>query len=154
MNTYQENKQNKASNGSLALLALSSLILGSSALWFTWIRYDRLLNQPGTYWYNWVQLAGIALLGILCLCAAILFILGKSSGRSVFKVGLSIIPILLFANLMNLVFRNIQSIFRGNTTFFFERMFAQPYKLLLILAVVIALAVLGSLNEKDENKGR
>jgi hypothetical protein len=108
------------------------------------------MNHPDVYWYNWVQTAGIALMGILCLSAALLAIAGSPSARSVFSFGLSIVPIILFTNLMMLVIRGIQNILQGNATVFFDRLFEQPFRILFILAIVIALAVLRSLNEKRE----
>ena len=148
MNIDDEGRRSRTSRRSLILLALSSLVIGSGAFWLTVLRYESLAKQSDFYWYSWVQLAGIALVSILCLWAAILFILGRPSGRSVFKLGLSVVPIILFVNLMILVFRGIQNIFQGNANFFFERVFAQPYKILFILAIVIVLTILSSLNEK------
>jgi hypothetical protein len=150
MNTYDEERQSKMSGRSPGLLAFVSLLLGSGALWFTWLRYDGLMNQPDAYWYNWVQLAGIALMGILCLLAALSFILRGPSAQSLFKLGLSIVPIILFTNFVMFVFRVVQNILQGNANGFFERVFTQPYKILLILALLLVLAVLGSLNEKRE----
>jgi hypothetical protein len=131
-------------------LSVISATLGSGALWFTWFRYNSLLNRPEIEWYGRIQPIFFALMGILCLWAAILFVLRKPSGWPVFKTGLSMVPLLLFTNLLILLFRVIQNIFQGNVNFFFERVFAQPYKVILILAVVIALVLLGSLNEKRE----
>jgi hypothetical protein len=130
------------------LLVCASIVLGSGALWLAWLRYRHLINEPDFYWYNWIQLAGIAIIGILSLCAAILFILGRRSARSLFTFGLSLIPILLFANLMVFLFRVFQNILQGNAIFFLERLFAQPYKVIVVLLIVIALTVLRSLNER------
>jgi hypothetical protein len=130
---------------------IASVVVSAVALWLAWLQYDRLLSQPDVSWYNWVQFAGIALTGILCLWSAVLFVLGRPSAQDIFKIGLSLIPILLFANLMAFLFRVFQNILQGNASFFFERLFAQPYKVLFILLVVIALAVLGSLNERKES---
>jgi hypothetical protein len=135
-------------SSSSGLLALSSLLFGSGALWYGWLLYTGLVKRPDSYWYNWVQIAGIALVGVLCLWAGTLFFFGRPSARAVFKLGVSIVPILLFSNLMMLLFKVVQNIFQGNASFFFERVFAQPYKLLFLLLIVIAITVLGSLNEK------
>jgi hypothetical protein len=153
MNTYNREKNlSDTSRWRSIMLALISAILGSGTLWFIWIRYESLRSQPDFYWFNWIQLAGFALLGALCLWASILFVSGKSSGWSVFKAGLSIIPLILFFNLMILVYRGIQNIIRGNAYFFFERVLNQPHKVIIILVVVIALTVLGSLTEKKREQ--
>lgn len=148
MNSHDERTLHKRS--SQVLLALVSLVLGSSALWYAWFRYERLVNQPDSNWYSWVQLAMIALIGVLSLWAAILFILRKPAARDFFKLGLSGIPILLFVNLIVFLVRVFQNILQGNANLFFERLFAQPYRILFILVVVIALVILNSLNEKSK----
>lgn len=131
----------------LPLMPFLGLILGVGALGYAWFRYSGILNRPEPHWYQWIQPALFGLMGILCLSAAILFILGRASAWSIFKLGLSIVPLVLFSNLVILVARGIQNIVQGNTTFVLERLIAQPQKLLLILVVLIALGLLGSLNE-------
>jgi hypothetical protein len=152
MNPIEDQGQNNKARSSTILLALSSLTLGGGAIWWAWLRYEDLARQSDSYWYSWVQLAGMALVGILCLLAAMLFFQGRQSARSVFKLGISIVPIILFANLMILVFHGIQNVLQGDASFFLDRILAQPYKLLFILVIVIALAVLGSLNEKEKQQ--
>ena len=141
---------NSSKLSSRASLGSISFILGIGALWFAWFQYGRLINQQDFYWYNWVQLAMISLIGGLSLWAAILFVLGKPSARDFFKLGLAVVPILLFANLVAFLFRVFQNILQGNTGFFFERLFAQPYRILLILVLLIALTALGSLNQRKD----
>ena len=123
------------------LLILISAVVGSGALWFAWFRYSIVVNRPEFNLYNWIQLAAIILVGILCLSATSLFILGKSSGGSVLKTGLSIIPLLLFLNLIILVFRVVQSIFQGNALSFISRFYVSPLnKAILVLVVIIILS--------------
>jgi len=148
MDSHEEKNLHKSP--SQLLPTLVSLILGGSVLWYTWFRYERLINQPVSNWYSWIQLAMIALIGILSLWAATLFILGKPAARDFFKLGLSAIPILLFINLIIFLVRVFQNILQGNASLFLERLFAQPYRILVILVVVIALIVLNWLNEKSE----
>jgi hypothetical protein len=147
MNMHVEEKQAKTPRWVLSALAL---VLGIGSLWFTWLRYESLSSQPDFYWYNWIQIAGIALLGVLCLWASVLFLWGKSHGWSVFKAGLSIVPLVLFFNLMILLYRVVQNILQGNASFFFERVLSQPYKVILVVVILVALTLLRSL---QENKG-
>jgi len=135
----------------LNLLPFISIILGSGALWYAWLRYNSILNRPDYQWLSWIQPALIALMGLLCLSAAVLFIAGKPSGWSVFKVGVSIVPLVLFSNLVILVFRVIQNIIQGNASPFFDRLLTQPYKILLIPIVIIALVLLGSLGKREKD---
>lgn len=145
MNTYdEENPTSETSRWSLILLPVVSTILGSGALWYSWFRYNSIVNRPDFQWYNWIQPAFIALMGILCLSATILFISGKSSGWSVFKAGLSIVPLILFSNLVILIFRVIQNILQGNAIPFISRLYVSPLNK-AILAVALMLTVLSVL---------
>jgi len=149
MNNYhEENSTSGTPKWLLILRPFVSALLGVSALWYAWYRYTNMAYRPDSQWYGWIQLALIAMMGILCLSAVALFVSGKSSGSSVFKAGLSIIPLLLFSNLVVLMFRAIQNIIQGNATFFLDRLIAQPQRIVLILIVLIALGLLGSLNER------
>lgn len=132
------------------LIPLLSLLLGGGALWYTWLRYASLVGQPNTYWYHWIQPAFFGFTGILCLVAAILFILGKSSGWPVLEMGLAIIPLLLFFNLIVFLFRGIQNLIQGTAGFFFDRLLAQPYKLILIPVIVIILTLFEILNKRGK----
>lgn len=138
----------------LNLLPVVSTVLGCGALWFAWFRYNNIVNRPEFHWYAWIQLAFIVLMGILCLLAALLFLLGKSSGWSVFTYGLAIVPLILFSNLVILVFRIIQNIIQGNAQPFFVSLFTQPRNLIIPM-VVIVLMLLGYLDKrvKNENNG-
>ena len=145
MNTYdEENPASETSRWSLILLSVVSTILGSGALWYSWFRYTSIVNRPDFQLYNWIQPAFIALMGILCLSATILFISGKSSGWSVFKAGLSIVPLILFSNLVILIFRVIQNILQGNAIPFISRLYVSPLNK-AILAVALMLTLLSVL---------
>lgn len=150
-----DNREEKLTNQTpkwlLNVLPFISTILGGSALWFAWLRYNSMANGPEFHWYDWIQPAFIALMGILCLWATLLFILGKSSGLSVFTYGLSIVPLILFSNLVILVFRIIQNIIQGNAQPFFDSLFTQPRNMVIPM-VVIVLILLGYLDKRVKNK--
>jgi hypothetical protein len=151
MNTYNEEKQpSKTSKWQSILLALTSAILGISALWFTWFLYSGIANRLDIALYNWIQLASIALMGSLCLAAAILFIIGKPSGWSVFKAGVSIVPLLLFSNLVVLLFRVIQNLIQGNGISLLSRLYASPLNK-AILGIVLVLILLSVLKEAKKS---
>lgn len=133
------------------LLSLLSSILGVAALGYAWLRIGSLMNLPVVHWYQWIQPALFGLMGILCLLAAILFLFGRAPGWLVFKFGLLMVPLVLFSSLIILLFRVIQNMLQGNTTFIFDRLLAQPQKILFILIVLIALGWLGSLNERAKS---
>jgi len=151
-NNREEKLANETSKWLRFLLPLISTALGSGALWYAWVRYNMLMNRTDSYWYGWIQVALIAFMGILCLSATVLSISGRSSGWSVFKLGLSIVPLLLFSNLVILVFRIVQSIMQGNAKLFFDRLLTQPQKLILIPIVIIVLLLLGALSEQDKHE--
>jgi hypothetical protein len=147
-NHQDENTVMKTSDKWLRiLLPCLSTIFGGGALWYSWFSYTHLANQADAYWYQWIQPVFIGLTGILCLIATILFLLGSSSGRPVLEFGLSIIPLLLFFNLVILPFRVVQNLIQGNTGFLFDRLLSQPYKLILIPVIVIALIWLEALSK-------
>jgi hypothetical protein len=148
MNIEPKGKQNQ--DGSKLSYVIAGSILGGGAFWLAWLRFNQLSSWENFYLYGWVQAAGIALIGILSLWAALLFTFGRPSAQSVFKVGLSLIPILLFVNLTILLFRGFDNLLQGNANFFLERLFAQPSRVLLVLVIVMALAVLNSWNKKSE----
>lgn len=150
-NNHEEKVTNQTPKWLLILLPFISTILGGAALWYTWFRYNGVVNRPEFHWYSWILPAFMALAGILCLSATLLFILGKSSGWSVFKAGLSIIPLILFSNLVILVFRIIQNIIQGNAKPFFDSLFTQPRNMVIPM-VVIVLILLGYLDKRVKNK--
>jgi hypothetical protein len=148
-NTLQKKARDEKPKWQMSLLPLIGLLLGGSALWFAWFRYNLMLNQPASAWYQWVQTAAIGLVGVLCILGTVLFYFDRSSGRAVLKTGLSIIPLILFANLIYLIFRVIQNIAEGNAMSFLSRLYANPLnKAILIVAVI--LIVLSILKEIEK----
>ena len=135
----------------LIMLPFISALLGAGALWYAWLRYMEMMNQAEVHWYEWIRPTFMLSMGILYLLATLLFILGKSSGWSVFMTGLSMVPLMLFSNLVILVFRVIQNILQGNAQPFLARLFTEPQNL-IIPVVVIALVLLSSLNQRNKYK--
>jgi hypothetical protein len=131
------------------MLPFISAVLGGGALWYTWLKYNDVMNQSGFLLYGWIRLAFMLLIGILCLVSTILFILGKSSGWSVFMGGLSMVPLMLFTNLVILVFRFIQNIVQGNAQPFFDHLFTQPENIAIPI-VVIALVLFGFFGKREK----
>jgi hypothetical protein len=147
----EEKSQNAKLKREHIFLSFISTFLSGAALWYAWLRFNRMLNRPELNWYAWIQPAAMALVGVLCLLAAILLILGKPSGMSVFKAGLSIIPLLLFSNLVILVFRVIQNIIQGRAESMLIHLFTEPRNLLIPI-VVITLILLGYLGRNSPDK--
>jgi hypothetical protein len=139
-NTQEEQMMNKPSFGTSISLALISTVLGSTALWFTWFRYSTLSHRPEFQWYEWTQPIFAAVMGILCVSAAVLFLVRKPSGWSTFKTGLSMVPLMLFTNLLILLARVILNIFQGNGPAFVSRLYASPLnKAILVLVILLVL---------------
>jgi len=141
---FQEKESNEKPKGLASLFPLLSPLLGGGALWLAWMRYSALINQSSANWYQWVQTAAIALVGILCLLATVLVLFDRSSGTAVLKTGLSIVPLLLFANLLVLLARIGQSILEGNAMMFLARLYASPLNkaLLIVVGILIVLSIL------------
>ncbi|WP_197254333.1 hypothetical protein [Paenibacillus dendritiformis] len=57
-------------------------------------------NSLAAPWYDWIRLGFISLMGILCLAASILLLLGRPSGMEVFTDGLEMVPLKLVSNLV------------------------------------------------------
>jgi F0F1-type ATP synthase assembly protein I len=92
------------------------------------------------------------LLGVSCLVAFTLFIMNRPSAWSVFMGGLSIIPIMLFTNLVVLIFRVLGNIVQGNTDAFLSRLSTSPLKVILnIIVVVIVLSVIQAIKKRENN---
>jgi hypothetical protein len=91
----------------------------------------------------------LALVGLICLWAALLFLLRNSNALSALKFGLSLVPLVLFVNLILLVIRVIINILGGNTGYLLERMVSRPEKVLLVPILVLVLAVLSVLSKTD-----
>jgi hypothetical protein len=147
MNFYrEENQPRQMPKWSQPSLALVSAILGVGVLWFVWFRYSGISNRPEISLYHWIQLVSIALIGILCLSAAILFIAGKPFGWSVLKAGLSIVPLLLFSNLVVLLLRVSQNVMQGHGISLLSRLYASPLNK-AIVGVVILLILLSVIKD-------
>lgn len=146
----ENNLTNLVPNWLTGFLPLLSAVLGGGALWIAWFRHQHIVNQSEFHWYAWIQPIGLVLAGVLCLLATILFILGKASAWSVFKTGLSIVPLILFTNLLILVFRVTQSIVQGNGASFISRLYASPVNK-VILAVVVIVILLSIIKETKQN---
>jgi hypothetical protein len=132
------------------LMPLLSLLVGGGALWYVWFQYGNLMNQPQLDWYVWIRPVSMFLVGAFCLVAAVLFILDKSSAESAFMGGLSIIPLMLFLNLIVFVFRVVRNIFQGNADPFPASISASPFK--VILNIIIVVTVLSVIQEIKKSK--
>lgn len=135
-------------NGFLPLL---SILLGSGALWLTWVRYQNIVNGAGFIWYSWIQPVGLVLVGVLCIVATTLFLLDKASAWSVFKTALSIVPLMLFINFIILLFRIAQSLIQGNAISFISGLYASPVNK-VILTVVVIVILLSIVKETRQKK--
>lgn len=134
------------------LTGMLSLLVGSGAFWYAWSQYNTLVNQPQLDWFAWIRPVLMLLLGIACLVASAFFVIGNPAAWSVFMGGLSIIPLMLFSNLIVLIFRVIQNIVQGNTDPFLSRLSTSPLKVILnIIVVVIALSVIQVIKKRENN---
>ncbi|MCR8843503.1 hypothetical protein NQ117_07385 [Paenibacillus sp. SC116] len=122
-----------------------SAFLGGAALWYTWYMYNDNWYALDFPWYGWIRVACIGLLGIFCVTASLLLLLGKPSGWNVLKLGLSIIPFMLLSGLIIVGFRGIHYLF-NNSGVFFERLFTDPSNFVIPI-IVVALLLLGKLNQ-------
>jgi predicted membrane channel-forming protein YqfA (hemolysin III family) len=119
-----------------------SLVLGSGVLGYAWTFYTDLVRIPETPWHYWLRLVFIILMGLLCLLAAVISVLGvRKRAMRIFAAALSMIPIILLTNLVILVFRVIQSFIQGNAVPFITRLYDRPLSR-VILGIVIILVVL------------
>ncbi|MBD2871383.1 hypothetical protein [Paenibacillus arenilitoris] len=132
-------------------LPLLSTVVGGGALWYTWFKYNEMVEQAGGPWYGWIRIGFTLLIGVLCLAATVLFLFGRSSAWDVFKTGLFLVPVMLVANLVILVIRAIVSVVQGEAGPFFDKLFDSPQNI-IIPVIVIALVTLGVMSKKDENK--
>ncbi|WP_028612837.1 hypothetical protein [Paenibacillus harenae] len=131
-------------------LPLFSAVVGGGALWYTWIKYLD-MAEPAVPWYGWIRLAFTLLIGVLCLAATVLLLLGKPFGMSVLKGGLTLVPIMLMMNLVILVIRIIQNIALGKAQPFFERIFTEPRNFAIPI-IVMSLILLSVISKKEKNK--
>lgn len=154
MSEHLQSNTEKSSNRHPIWLSLISTLLGCAAFWYAWLRFTNLLGRSDTNWYDWIQPSMISLFGLLSLGSAVLFILRKPDASSYFKLGLAIIPLTLFINLMILLFRAAASLWQGNTGFLLERVLSQPQKFILIPVIILALIMLDRLNNSENAKNK
>jgi hypothetical protein len=152
MSKQLESDTEKTFNVQPILLAFISLVLGGTAVWYAWLRYASLMSRIDTGWHEWIQPLMVVLFGLLSLWAAVLFMLHKPDGLSYFKLGLSIIPLILFVNLVILLLKAVAGILQGNAAFLLDRVLSQPHKFIMIPIVIIALILLGVLNNTEDQK--
>ncbi|MFE5323087.1 hypothetical protein ACFQ88_30855 [Paenibacillus sp. NPDC056579] len=131
----------------LKWIPVLSSALGGGALWYSWLLYHE-MALSGLAWHGLIKAVFMAGAGILCLAAAVLFLAGRSSGWSVLKGGLSLIPIMLMTNLMILLIRGVLALVQGEAQPFWDRLFSEP-KHLIIPVIVVAFALLGVLNKRS-----
>ncbi|RRJ63474.1 hypothetical protein EHV15_11455 [Paenibacillus oralis] len=129
-------------------LALLSALLVAGAFWYTWYSYQDWMAGTGVPWYGWIRLAFTLLIGVFCLAATLLFIMGKRSGWSVFRAGLVLVPVMLASNLIILIIRAVIGVFEGKALPLFEKIFSDP-KSIAVPVIILALALLGALSKKD-----
>lgn len=152
MSEYLQSNPEKSSNGHPVWLSFISTLLGGAALWYAWLRSTNLLSRSDINWYDWIQPSMVVLFGLLSLGSAMLFIMRKPEASSYFKLGLAIIPLTLFINLLILLFRGVTSLWQGNAGFLLERVLSQPQKFILIPVIIIALIMLDRLNNTEDQK--
>ncbi len=145
---------NELNNLSPGWLRFWSFVLAIGAFWYIWFKYDDIVNSAVSgydYWYVWIRPALIALVGILCLLAAILSLAGKHTAPSMFMGGISVILFILLSNLVIFVIRVVHRIFAGDAGPVFDRIFAEPHKVFLVPLIILALATIHSLSKKKDN---
>jgi hypothetical protein len=147
----ESNSQNVSAKQEV-LLCFTSVLLGGAAIWFSWLRFTNLFSRPNVSWYEWIQPSMVVLFAFLCLVAAILFVLRKPDAVSFFKLGLSVIPLILFINLVILLFRAAASVWQGDAGFILERVLSQPHKFILIPLIIIAWILLDRLSKSKDQK--
>jgi hypothetical protein len=150
MNAHPETNFTERSKS--ILYPFLSGIVGSGVLWYVWLRSLNLLQRADAQWYEWIQPVMLVLVGVMGLWATLLFIMRRPLALSVFKLGLSIVPLLLLVNLLILLIRVIVNVFQGNAGVLLERILNQPYKALLIPIIVIMLMLLGALTKNEDRK--
>lgn len=134
------------------LTPLIAIALGGVAFWYAWLKYNNIVNQPEFHWYIWISPVLMVLVGVLCLAATILFIVGRTSAWSVFMGGVSIIPLILFSNLVIFIFRIIQNTVQGNADPFLSRLSTSPLRTILtIIVIVILLSMVEGIKKVKNN---
>ncbi|KEK24569.1 hypothetical protein [Bacillus gaemokensis] len=142
MNNSTENKTNDiAPSWLLPFLPFISAIFGGSSLWYTWFKYSDRIYQPEFYWYDWIRPILLVIMGILLLTATLLFILDKSSANNMCKLGFSMIPFILFSNLVIFLFKISKKAFdymiQGNRIPSFNISYPSPIDKIILIALVM-----------------
>ncbi|MFY0758022.1 hypothetical protein AB1K32_03950 [Metabacillus dongyingensis] len=150
-NNDEEKSKDQPPKWLLPILPFISLALGGASLWFSWFRYTRMVNQFGFQWYNWIQPVLLVLAGILFFYAALLFIIGKPSGWAILINGISVIPVILFINLVILIGRGIVHLIKGAEMPSISALYSSSIDKSLLTAAVIIIVisiVKGLINKK------
>jgi hypothetical protein len=134
----------------IRLLPLISTLVSGAAFWFAWLKVQDILDRPGFLLSDWSRLVLGTVMGLLCLAAAVLLLAGKSSGWSVLKGGLYMVPVMLASNLVIFIGHLIYNLFQGEGWPFLEKVFTEPRNI-IIPAIIAALALLGALDKKKTN---
>jgi hypothetical protein len=125
-----------------------SAALSVGAFGYVGVRYTDLTAQPGGFpWVQAVPLAVMTLAGVLAAVATFLLIAGQASGRSVLRYALSLIPAVLFLNLLLLLGRLV----KGGWNYAFQALNGNPppwpdFQLSprnLIVQIIVILVVVG-----------
>lgn len=117
MSQHPESNTEQTSNRQQILSSLVIALLGVAAIWYAWLRFTSLATRTEIGWYEWIQPSMMVLFGVLSFWAALLSLLLRPDALFYFKLGLSIIPLILFVNLIILLFRVIAGILQGNAAF-------------------------------------
>lgn len=154
MNDHLQSSGQNTSTRQQAMLCFMSIVLSGAAIWYTWLRVTNLVSRADDRWYEWIQPLLMVLFAVICLVAAALFLFRKSEAASYFKLGLSVIPLILFVNLMILLVRAAASVWQGDAGFLLERVLSQPHKFVLIPLIIVAWILLERLSgSKDQKTG-
>lgn len=134
-----------------------SIILSGASFWYVFY----LVNQESLQFIQWIRLIIFALIGVILLLSAIIFIFHKALAWKGFIFGLSLLPVLLCLQLclfiITIIRMLIGSIFQGQLP---EpiRMFIENYPskydvaIIIILLIVGFLVVINKLNKKKMKK--
>ncbi|MDF2923847.1 MAG: hypothetical protein K0R57_2761 [Paenibacillaceae bacterium] len=147
-NNPTDNSKEQAPQWLQRFFPFISILLGGAVLWYSWYRYQDMGEEnPGFPGSEWLKLGLLAIIGVVLLTAAVLHAAGSSSGWPVFRTGLYLIPVMLMINLVILLVSVVYNIFQGKAQPLLKQVFTEPRNLIIPI-VVIAVAVLGSLDKR------
>jgi hypothetical protein len=135
-------------------LPFVSALITVGSLWYCWTKYHDMMDASGTPWQAWIRVAFIGVMGILCLAATVLFVIGKRSGWTVLELGLFMVPALMFTNLIVLLVRAVISLFQGHFPAVLDRALSSPGKFISIPIVIFVIVLLGVVSKENPNKQR